>query len=89
MGHPGLHLGARDDRRGVPDLVSVCLPNEAHFDATMQVIEAGVPLLAEKPLAFDLGEADQMLAAAATGTCSSPSTSTTGTPSRSAGPGPR
>ena len=48
-----------------PDLVSVCLPNEAHFDATMQVIEAGVPLLAEKPLAFDLGEADQMLAAAA------------------------
>ena len=48
-----------------PDLVSVCLPNETHFDATMQVIEAGVPLLAEKPLAFDLGEADQMLAAAA------------------------
>ena len=48
-----------------PDLVSVCLPNEAHFDATMQVIEAGVPLLAEKPLAFDLGQADQLLAAAA------------------------
>ena len=48
-----------------PDLVSVCLPNEAHFDATMQVIEAGVPLLAEKPLAFDLGQADQMIAAAA------------------------
>jgi myo-inositol 2-dehydrogenase / D-chiro-inositol 1-dehydrogenase len=48
-----------------PDLVSVCLPNEDHFDATMQVIEAGVPLLAEKPLAFDLTQADQMLAAAA------------------------
>jgi myo-inositol 2-dehydrogenase/D-chiro-inositol 1-dehydrogenase len=48
-----------------PDLVSVCLPNEAHFDATMQVIEAGVPLLAEKPLAFDLGQADQLIAAAA------------------------
>jgi myo-inositol 2-dehydrogenase / D-chiro-inositol 1-dehydrogenase len=30
-----------------PDLVSVCLPNEDHFDATMQVIEAGVPLLVE------------------------------------------
>jgi predicted dehydrogenase len=48
-----------------PDLVSVCLPNEDHFDATMQVIEAGVPLLAEKPLAFDLAQADQMLDAAA------------------------
>ena len=48
-----------------PDLVSVCLPNEDHFDATMQVIEAGVPLLAEKPLAFDLAQADQLLAAAA------------------------
>jgi myo-inositol 2-dehydrogenase / D-chiro-inositol 1-dehydrogenase len=47
-----------------PDLVSVCLPNEDHFDATMQVIEAGVALLAEKPLAFDLAQADQMLAAA-------------------------
>jgi myo-inositol 2-dehydrogenase/D-chiro-inositol 1-dehydrogenase len=48
-----------------PDLVSVCLPNEDHFDATMQVIEAGVPLLAEKPLAFDLAQADQMLDGAA------------------------
>jgi myo-inositol 2-dehydrogenase / D-chiro-inositol 1-dehydrogenase len=48
-----------------PDLVSVCLPNEDHFDATMQVVEAGVPLLVEKPLAFDLAQADQMLDAAA------------------------
>ena len=47
-----------------PDLVSVSLPNEDHFDATMQVIEAGVPLLAEKPLVFDLAQADQLLAAA-------------------------
>jgi predicted dehydrogenase len=47
-----------------PDLISVCLPNEDHFDATMQVIEAGVPLLAEKPLAFDLAHADEMIAAA-------------------------
>ncbi len=47
-----------------PDLVSLCLPNEEHFAATMQVIEAGVPLLAEKPLVFDLAQADQLLAAA-------------------------
>ena len=48
-----------------PDLVSLCLPNQGHFAATMAVIEAGYPLLVEKPLVFDLGEADQLLAAAA------------------------
>jgi len=48
-----------------PDLVSLCLPNQGHFDATLQVIEAGYPLLVEKPLVFDLGEADRLLAAAA------------------------
>ena len=48
-----------------PDLVSVSLPNEAHFDPTLQLIRAGVPLLVEKPLVFDLAEADQLLAEAA------------------------
>ena len=28
-----------------PDLVSVCLPNEGHFEPTLQVIRAGFPLL--------------------------------------------
>ncbi|WP_052665609.1 Gfo/Idh/MocA family protein [Nitriliruptor alkaliphilus] len=51
--------------REKPDLVSVCLPNEAHFEPTMQVIEAGVPLLVEKPFVFELDEADRLLAAAA------------------------
>jgi myo-inositol 2-dehydrogenase/D-chiro-inositol 1-dehydrogenase len=44
-----------------PDLVSLSLPNMEHFEATMQVIGSGCPLLVEKPLAFDLVEADQML----------------------------
>jgi myo-inositol 2-dehydrogenase/D-chiro-inositol 1-dehydrogenase len=48
-----------------PDLVSLSLPNEDHFDATMEVIETGVPLLAEKPLVFELAQADELLAAAA------------------------
>jgi len=47
-----------------PDLVSLSLPNLEHFEATMQVIEAGYPLLVEKPLTFDLSEADQLLAGA-------------------------
>ena len=44
-----------------PDLVSLCLPNEGHFAPTLQVIQAGIPLLSEKPLAFDLAEADTLL----------------------------
>jgi predicted dehydrogenase len=48
-----------------PDLVTLSLPNEGHYEATLEVIEAGVPLLAEKPLAFDLREADSLLSTAA------------------------
>lgn len=48
-----------------PDLVSLCLPNQGHFQATLRVIEAGFPLLVEKPLAFDLREADTLLNEAA------------------------
>ena len=47
--------------REVPDFVSVCLPNEGHFEPTLQIIEAGFPLLVEKPLVFDLGQADRLL----------------------------
>ncbi len=48
-----------------PDLVSVCLPNEGHFAPTLQIIQSGVPLLVEKPLVFDLHEADLLLTEAA------------------------
>ena len=51
--------------RAEPDLVTVCLPNEQHFDTTLQLVRAGVPLLVEKPLVFDLGEADLLLEEAA------------------------
>lgn len=47
-----------------PDLVSLCLPNQGHFEPTMRVIRAGYPLLVEKPLVFDLAEADALLEAA-------------------------
>ena len=47
-----------------PDLVSICLPNEEHFPLTLQVIQAGFPLFVEKPLVFDLAEADDLLARA-------------------------
>lgn len=47
-----------------PDLVTVCLPNEQHFETTLKLIRAGRPLLVEKPLVFDLDEADTLLAEA-------------------------
>ena len=36
-----------------PDLVTVCLPNEGHFEPTLHLLRRGVPLLVEKPLVFD------------------------------------
>jgi predicted dehydrogenase len=48
-----------------PDLVTVCLPNEGHFAPTRTLIDAGVNLLVEKPLVFDLAEADELLDRAA------------------------
>lgn len=47
-----------------PDLVTVALPNEDHFATTDLLLRHGVPVLAEKPLVFDLEEADALLATA-------------------------
>src|SRR5229473_6676166 len=48
-----------------PDLAFLSLPNDGHFQPTLEVIRAGVPLFVEKPLVFDLKEADQLLQEAA------------------------
>ena len=48
-----------------PDLITVCMPNEDHFDTTLRLIDYGIPLLVEKPLVFDLDEADVLLRRAA------------------------
>ena len=47
-----------------PDLVCVCLPNQHHFEATLQLIQADVALFVEKPLVFELEQARQLLEAA-------------------------
>ena len=47
-----------------PDFVSLCLPALDTFGTTMKVIRAGVPLLVEKPLAYELNEAETMIAEA-------------------------
>jgi myo-inositol 2-dehydrogenase/D-chiro-inositol 1-dehydrogenase len=50
--------------REQPDLVSLSVSNEGHFQPTLAVIRAGFPLFVEKPLVFELDEADVLLAEA-------------------------
>ena len=44
-----------------PDLVTVCLPNEEHFPTTLHLLQRGMPLFVEKPLVFELAQADTLL----------------------------
>lgn len=60
---PYLSIAAMLDAEN-PDLVCVCLPNQHHFEATLQLLQAGVPLLVEKPLVFELEQARQLIEAA-------------------------
>lgn len=57
---PYLDIGEMLDKER-PDLVSISLPNQEHFAPTLRVIEMGYPLLVEKPLVFELAEADRLL----------------------------
>ena len=46
------------------DLVYIGTPPHAHCEQAMMAIEAGKPVLVEKPFSFDAGEASRVLAAA-------------------------
>ena len=58
--NPYVDIGEMLERER-PDLVSICLANEGHFEPTLEVIRAGFPLFVEKPFVFDLEEADVLL----------------------------
>ena len=47
--------------------VSVAVPTAQHATVSVPLLEAGIPVLVEKPLAADLEQADQILAAARRG----------------------
>jgi predicted dehydrogenase len=53
------------DVLGGVDAVSVAVPTEAHRDIAIAFLNAGVPVLVEKPIARSLREADDMIEAAA------------------------
>jgi predicted dehydrogenase len=53
------------DLAGQVDAVTIAVPTERHRDIALPFLEAGVPVLVEKPMARSLAEADEMIAAAA------------------------
>ena len=56
--------------QGRVDAVTVAVPTQAHLVVVRPLLEAGVPVLVEKPMATTVAEADAMLEAAGrTGTC--------------------
>jgi predicted dehydrogenase len=42
------------------DYVTIVTPNNAHFAPAMACIEAGIPVLCEKPMTLNVGEAEQL-----------------------------
>jgi predicted dehydrogenase len=55
------------DLFGRVDAVSLAVPTEAHCELACGLLESGIHVLVEKPIARTLAEADQMIAAAETG----------------------
>jgi predicted dehydrogenase len=47
-----------------PDVVVICTPHPFHTDLTLDALAAGAHVLVEKPMAVEVAEADQMIAAA-------------------------
>ena len=50
---------------GQVDAVTIAVPTKRHLEVALPFLEAGVPVLVEKPMARSLEEADRMIAAAA------------------------
>jgi myo-inositol 2-dehydrogenase / D-chiro-inositol 1-dehydrogenase len=44
------------------DVVDICIPNYAHYDACMKAAKAGKHVIVEKPIALTLEQADEMIA---------------------------
>lgn len=47
-----------------PDVVTICVPSSSHFDVALDVIQRGIHLLVEKPIAMNIDEGKRMIAAA-------------------------
>ncbi|MEP6820193.1 MAG: Gfo/Idh/MocA family oxidoreductase, partial [bacterium] len=52
---------------GRVDAVSLAVPTESHCEIACRLLDAGIHVLVEKPIARTLAEADEMIAASAKG----------------------
>ena len=57
-------LANLEELRGVADAVSVAVPTVAHSEVGCRLMEMGLDVLVEKPMAADLAEAEALLASA-------------------------
>jgi predicted dehydrogenase len=57
-------LGGLDELPGLADAVSVAVPTVAHAEVGCRLLEMGLDVLVEKPMAVNLAEADALLQAA-------------------------
>jgi predicted dehydrogenase len=57
-------LTSLDELRGCADAVSVAVPTVAHAEVGCRLLEMGLDILVEKPMAVNLSEADALLVAA-------------------------
>src|ERR1700741_809520 len=57
-------LGSLDELRGRTDAASVAVPTVAHAEVGCRLLEMGLDVLVEKPMAVNLAEADTLLSAA-------------------------
>ena len=55
------HRALLDGRLPLPDAVSIAVPTKAHLSVATEFLEAGVPVLVEKPIAMDLEQADRLI----------------------------
>ena len=57
-------IGSIEELRGRVDAVSVAVPTISHAEVGCRLLEMGLDVLVEKPMAANVAEADQLLAAA-------------------------
>lgn len=62
--HGARAFGGLEELLGAVEAVTVAVPTPAHAEVGLRALEAGVPVLMEKPLAATLAEADALLEAA-------------------------
>ncbi|MGH7658958.1 MAG: Gfo/Idh/MocA family protein, partial [Gemmatimonadales bacterium] len=63
--YPGTHLTARvEDLLGRVDAAIVATPARSHAELGLQAVEAGIPVLVEKPFALTAADAEKLVEAA-------------------------